>query len=79
MSKHQPNPLRSLRENFCLSRADFCRRHRLGYQSIALAEVGLVENPANFLRVLAQLSEKPVEQLHFEYREWRRLGQQVAS
>ncbi|MBT9586060.1 hypothetical protein IV102_22150 [bacterium] len=64
------NPLRRLREGFTASRADFCRRYRLGYQSVALAEVGLVPNPANLIRVLADLTGRPPDELLIEHKSW---------
>jgi hypothetical protein len=66
----QDNPLRRLREGITPSRADFCRRHRLGYQSVALAEVGLVPHPANLIRVLAGLTGRQPEELLTEHRAW---------
>lgn len=64
------SPLRKLRESLCGSRSDFCRRHRLGYQSVALAEVGLVENPVNLLTVLGKLTGRPIESIRAEHQSW---------
>lgn len=66
----QDNPLRRLREGFTASRADFCRRYRLGYQSVALAEVGLVPNPANLIRVLSGLTGQQPAELLAAHRAW---------
>lgn len=64
------NPLRKLREGVTTSRADFCRRHKLGYQSVTLAEIGLVPRPSNFIRVLASLTGRPAADLLAQHQEW---------
>ena len=72
------SPLRKLRESLCGSRSDFCRRYRLGYQSVALAEVGLVQNPVNLLTVLGKLTGRPVESILAEHEAWLVSRQQTA-
>ncbi len=64
------SPLRDLRESLCASRADFCRRHGLGYQSVTLAEVGLVPNPARLIEVLARLTGRKRDELLQAHKTW---------
>jgi len=64
------SPLRRYREQVCQSRAEFCRRHRLGYQSTALAEIGLVPHPSNLIRVLSNLTQLPEPVLLAEHKSW---------
>ena len=66
----QDSPLRSLRSEICPSRADFCRKYRIGYQSVTLAESGLVSQPMNLIRILARETGRPLKDIFDAHSAW---------
>lgn len=68
------NPLRRLRQRICSNRADFSRRYGVNYQTVSAAELGLINKPVNFVRVLAEISGQEPAEIMQKYAEWRNEG-----